>query len=36
MSPIPPRNSSLNLPMSASLKQLMASPNDKPLESYLK
>ena len=36
MSPIPPRNSSLNLPMSAALKQLMTSPNDKPLESYLK
>ncbi|MDB5846567.1 MAG: putative glutamate/aspartate periplasmic-binding protein [Rhodoferax sp.] len=36
MSPIPPRNSSLNLPMSATLKQLMTSPNDKPLESYLK
>jgi glutamate/aspartate transport system substrate-binding protein len=36
MSPIPPRNTSLNLAMSASLKQLMAAPNDKPLESYLK
>jgi len=36
MSPIPPRNTSLNLAMSASLKQLMATPNDKPLESYLK
>ena len=36
MSPIPPRGGSLNLPMSVALKQLMSSPNDKPLESYLK
>jgi len=35
-SPIPPRNQNLNLPMSATLKQLIAAPNDKPLESYLK
>jgi glutamate/aspartate transport system substrate-binding protein len=34
--PIPPRNGSLNLPMGATLKALMANPNDKPLESYLK
>ena len=35
-SPIPPRNQSLNLPMSATLRQLIAAPNDKPLEAYLK
>lgn len=32
--PIPPKNASLNLPMSEMLKQLMARPNDKPLEAY--
>jgi len=32
--PIPPKNMSLNLPMSEALKQLMQAPNDKPLESY--
>jgi len=31
---IPPKNTSLNLPMSATLKQLIAEPNDKPLEAY--
>ena len=36
MSPIPPRNGSLNLPMGTALKQLMSAPNDKPLESYQK
>lgn len=35
LAPIPPRNASLNLPMGATLKALIASPNDKPLESYL-
>jgi glutamate/aspartate transport system substrate-binding protein len=33
---IPPKNTSLNLPMSPALKQLMAEPNDKPLEAYAK
>ncbi len=31
---IPPKNTSLNLPMSPVLKQLMLEPNDKPLEAY--
>jgi len=35
MSPIPPNNTSLNLPMSDALKQLLREPNDKPLEAYL-
>ena len=33
---IPPKNTSLNLPMSTALKQLMLEPNDKPLEAYAK
>lgn len=33
---IPPKNTSLNLPMSPALKQLVAEPNDKPLEAYAK
>lgn len=33
---IPPKNTSLNLPMSPALRQLMAEPNDKPLETYTK
>ena len=36
MQPIPPRNTSLNLPMSDALKALFANPNDEPLESYNK
>ena len=32
--PIPPKNVSLNLPLGNTLRQLFASPNDKPLESY--
>jgi glutamate/aspartate transport system substrate-binding protein len=36
MSPIPPRNTSVNLPMGATLKALLKDPNDKPMESYLK
>lgn len=32
--PIPPKNSSLNLPMGETLKQLLQAPNDKPLEAY--
>jgi glutamate/aspartate transport system substrate-binding protein len=33
---IPPKNTSLNLPMSTTLRQLIAEPNDKPLEAYAK
>ena len=36
MQPIPPRNISLNLPMSDQLKALFAKPNDLPIESYNK
>ena len=36
VNPIPPKNVSLNLPMGDTLKGLIASPNDKPLETYLK
>jgi glutamate/aspartate transport system substrate-binding protein len=36
MQPIPPRNTSLNLPLSDALKTLFANPNDEPLESYNK
>ena len=36
MQPIPPRNVSLNLPLSDDLKALFAKPNDEPLESYNK
>ena len=32
--PIPPKNMSLNLPMGDTLKQLLQTPNDKPLEAY--
>ncbi|MEG2048629.1 MAG: transporter substrate-binding domain-containing protein [Comamonas sp.] len=32
--PIPPKNASLNLPLSPMLKGLFESPNDKPLEAY--
>jgi len=35
-SPIPPRGANPNLPMSAGLKALMPSPNDKPMEDYAK
>lgn len=34
MAPIPPKNVSLNLPMSDTLKQLFREPNDKSVESY--
>ena len=34
MQPIPPKNLPVNLPMGESLKGLIASPNDKPAESY--
>jgi glutamate/aspartate transport system substrate-binding protein len=36
MSPIPPRNTSVNLPMGATLKSLIANPNDRPMEAYAK
>ena len=36
MQPIPPTNTSLNLPMSESIKQAWANPNDKPMEDYAK
>ena len=36
VSPIPPKNMSLNLSLSPALKALFATPNDKPLETYLK
>jgi glutamate/aspartate transport system substrate-binding protein len=36
MSPIPPRNVSVNMPMTASLKNAIANPNDKPAEDYAK
>ena len=36
VNPIPPKNVSLNLPMGDTLKSLIANPNDKPLETYLK
>jgi glutamate/aspartate transport system substrate-binding protein len=35
-SPIPPRNSSLNMPMGATLKGLIKNPNDRPMEYYAK
>ncbi len=34
MQPIPPKNMTLNLPMSDTLKKLIQEPNDKPLEAY--
>src|SRR5574337_960138 len=34
VSPIPPKNVSLNLPLGSTLRQLFANPNDKPLEAY--
>ena len=34
VSPIPPKNMSLNLPLGTTLRQLFAAPNDKPLETY--
>ena len=36
VNPIPPKNVSLNLPLSPALKALFANPNDKPLEAYQK
>jgi glutamate/aspartate transport system substrate-binding protein len=34
MSPIPPKNSNLNLAMGATLKTLISNPNDNPMEAY--
>ena len=34
VNPIPPKNLSLNLPLGTTLRQLFATPNDKPLETY--
>jgi glutamate/aspartate transport system substrate-binding protein len=36
MSPIPPRNVSVNMAMTPSLKNALANPNDKPAEEYAK
>jgi glutamate/aspartate transport system substrate-binding protein len=36
LSPIPPRNTSVNLPMGETLKALFKAPNDKPMEAYVK
>jgi glutamate/aspartate transport system substrate-binding protein len=36
LSPIPPRNATVGMPMSAALKNAIANPNDKPAESYKK
>lgn len=36
MQPIPPKNVTLNLPASAATKAAWATPNDKPVEEYLK
>jgi glutamate/aspartate transport system substrate-binding protein len=36
LSPIPPRNTSVNLPMGATLKSALANLNDKPMEDYNK
>ena len=36
MSPIPPKNVNVNLPMGATLKGLIAAPNSKPMEDYKK
>jgi glutamate/aspartate transport system substrate-binding protein len=36
MSPIPPRNATVGMAMSASLKSAIATPNDNPAESYKK
>ena len=36
LSPIPPKNTSVNLPMGATLRALFSTPNDKPMEDYAK
>ena len=35
-SPIPPKNTNVNLAMGSTLKSLLAAPNDKPMEDYAK
>ncbi len=34
LTPIPPKNTSVNLPMGETLKSMFSSPNDKPMEAY--
>ena len=34
MSPIPPKNTSVNLPIGSTLKSLFSAPDDKPMEAY--
>ena len=36
LSPIPPKNTNVNLPMGSTLKALFKEPNDKPMEAYAK
>ena len=36
LAPVPPRNATVGMPMSDSLKSAIASPNDKPAETYKK
>jgi len=36
LSPIPPKNISMNFPMSEKLKELIKNPSDAPAESYNK
>jgi len=36
LSPIPPKNVSVNLPMGETLKGLLANPNDNPAEAFAK
>lgn len=36
MQPIPPKNVSVNLPMGSTLKTLLSTPNDNPMEAYAK
>ena len=36
MQPIPPKNVSVNLPMGGTLKALLGTPNDNPMEAYAK
>jgi glutamate/aspartate transport system substrate-binding protein len=36
LSPVPPRNATVGMAMSASLKEQIANPNDKPAEAYKK
>jgi glutamate/aspartate transport system substrate-binding protein len=34
LSPIPPKNTTVNLPMGNTLKALFKEPNDNPMEAY--